>query len=104
MSNLITTVQNAEGVSLWEPGEGKTITIPSLRRENGLNATWRDYFSAYPNANDRIGEIIAGRWQAGAAGRYYRPVLQAGDRPVLQAGIAGRSCRPVLQADFAGRW
>ena len=56
MTNLTTAVTTSAGVALWKPGDSKKVNIPCMRRESGLNASWRDYFTSHSGKDTRIGE------------------------------------------------
>ena len=55
MTNLTTAVTTSAGVALWKPGDSKKVNIPCMRRESGLNASWRDYFTSHSGKDAHIG-------------------------------------------------
>jgi len=84
MTNLTTPVDSSKKVVLWDVGASKKINIPCLRRESGLNSTWRDYYTSRVSPDDRIGEkafrdlqkaLTAGQRKARTGVNYVEAVL-----------------------------
>ena len=56
LPGLVTEIKTSKGVSLWKPGDETKINMPCLRREGGVNETWRSYLKSRPEGSKRIGE------------------------------------------------
>ena len=56
LPGLVTEITTSNGGSIWRPGDDTTINLPCLRREAGINETYRSYLESCPEGSERVGE------------------------------------------------